>query len=129
MKFKQLKIQQQAKKQPQTQQKQSTTVKTRIMAHGQQVVRLDRENNSKPSPATIESLKKTISENINSVDSSLIETQIRDTINSYEPRVDLIDVKVIPNYDEGSYDIVITYNIIGIDALAQQLTFALEQTR
>ena len=55
-----------------TEENRQTTVKTRIMAHGQQVVRLDRENNSKPSPATIESLKKTISENINSVDGIIL---------------------------------------------------------
>jgi hypothetical protein len=38
-------------------------------------------------------------------------------------------VEVNPNYDENAYDVVIRYNIIGIDAQPQQLSFALQPTR
>ena len=58
-----------------------------------------------------------------------IKTEIEETIKNFESRVDLDKVTVTPNYDENQYDIVIKYQIIGIDIDAQQLSFALELTR
>ena len=68
-------------------------------------------------------------ENIDEITAGIIKDEIETTIQNYEPRVDLISVEVLPNYDESSFDVNITYNIVGIDVLPQQLTFALEQTR
>jgi phage baseplate assembly protein W len=68
-------------------------------------------------------------ENIDEITAGIIKNEIETTIQNYEPRVDLISVEVLPNYDEYSFDVNITYNIVGIDVLPQQLTFALEQTR
>ena len=68
-------------------------------------------------------------ENIDEITAGIIKDEIETTIQNYEPRVDLISVEVLPNYDEYSFDVNITYNIVGIDVLPQQLTFALEQTR
>lgn len=68
-------------------------------------------------------------ENLTSSTASIIKSQIETTINNYEPRVSLISVDVNPNYDEYSYEVVIRYRIIGIEALPQQLTFALQPTR
>ena len=61
--------------------------------------------------------------------SESVKSEIERTINSFEPRVNLDKVKVTPNYDENQYDIVIKYQIIGIDVDTQQLSFALELTR
>jgi hypothetical protein len=36
---------------------------------------------------------------------------------------------VKPNYDNNEFDVTITYDVIGIDALPQQLNFALQPTR
>ena len=58
-----------------------------------------------------------------------IKGQIRESINLYEPRVNLIDVKVAPNYSTLEFDVSLTYRIIGINASPQQLSFALQQTR
>ena len=58
-----------------------------------------------------------------------LRSEIERTINSFEPRVNLDKVTVTPNYDENQYDIVIKYQVIGIDADTQQLSFALELTR
>jgi len=66
-------------------------------------------------------------ENPNSMTASAIETQIETTIRNYEPRVKLKDVKVKSNDDE--YNVNIDYFIIGIDAIKQQLSFALQSTR
>lgn len=68
-------------------------------------------------------------ENIDSVTGSIIEDEIRTTINNYEPRVSLISVNATPNYDENEFEVTIKYQIIGIDVLPQQLTFALLPTR
>jgi phage baseplate assembly protein W len=68
-------------------------------------------------------------ENMDAVSASIIEDEIKDTINKYEPRVRLINVEVTPNYDENEFNVTITYRIVGIDVLPQQLTFALQPTR
>ena len=58
-----------------------------------------------------------------------IREQIENTINNFEPRVNLRQVVVQPNFDVGEYDISIRYDIVGIEASTQQLSFALQQTR
>ena len=58
-----------------------------------------------------------------------IQDKIRDIIETYEPRVDILSIKVVPDYQNSEYSVVLTYNIIGIDAVPQQLSFALQSTR
>ena len=61
--------------------------------------------------------------------STSIKAEIERTINSFEPRVKLEKVTVTPDYDGNQYDVVLKYQIIGIDVDTQQLSFALELTR
>ena len=68
-------------------------------------------------------------ENINEITASTIEDQIRLSINNYEPRVELISVEAIPNYDNNQFDTSVTYKIIGIDIPPQELQFVLQPTR
>ena len=72
---------------------------------------------------------ETLFDNMDEVSASIVEDDIRDTIDNYEPRVKLVSVKATPDYQGNAFDVVITYNIIGIDALPQQLAFALQPTR
>jgi len=58
-----------------------------------------------------------------------IQDKIRDIIETYEPRVDILSIKVVPDYQNSEYSVVLTYNIVGIDAAPQQLSFALQSTR
>jgi phage baseplate assembly protein W len=58
-----------------------------------------------------------------------IKNEIKDVINQYEPRVNLINVNVSANYDSHSYDIIVRYKIVGINADPQELSFALQSTR
>lgn len=58
-----------------------------------------------------------------------IKTEIEETIKNFESRVDLKEVQVDPSYDDNEYNIVINYEIIGIEVDPQQLAFALELTR
>ena len=74
-------------------------------------------------------INKVLFENMDDMTSSVIRDQIDSVIRNYEPRVELIDITVLPNYDEGEYNVTINYRIVGIDVLPQQLTFALQPTR
>ena len=74
-------------------------------------------------------VNKLLFDNMDELTAASIQSEIRTVINNYEPRVELISVNAIPNYDENQFDINITYRIIGIDVLPQQLTFALIPTR
>ena len=68
-------------------------------------------------------------ESIDDITASSIKSEIENTINNNEPRVKLLSTKVSANPDSYEFDVVITYEIIGIDAQAQQLSFALQPTR
>ena len=68
-------------------------------------------------------------DNLDEISASAIRDEIEETIIKYEPRVKLDDVQVKPNYDNNEFDVTITYDIIGIDVLSQQLNFALQPTR
>jgi phage baseplate assembly protein W len=68
-------------------------------------------------------------ENLDEITASNIKDEIESTINNFEPRVELLEVVVTPNYDNGEFDVRVEYQIIGIDVLPQQLSFALQPTR
>jgi phage baseplate assembly protein W len=74
-------------------------------------------------------ISRTLFENVDDISASIIVDEIRQSIINYEPRVQLIDVQSFPNYDNGSFDVTIIYEIIGADVPAQQLEFVLQPTR
>lgn len=74
-------------------------------------------------------VSRALFDNIDPISASIIKEEIENTINRYEPRVELINVVVAPNYDNNEFNVTLNYTIVGIDALPQQLSFALLQTR
>ena len=68
-------------------------------------------------------------ENMDDVTASSIKDEIQNTINNYEPRVKLLKTQVSPNFETLEFDVVIKYEIIGVEAQPQQLSFALEPAR
>ena len=68
-------------------------------------------------------------ENLDSISASLIVDEIKNSIQNYEPRVELVSVEAVPDFDNYSYDVVIIYEIIGADIPPQELQFALETAR
>ena len=68
-------------------------------------------------------------ENIDDITASVIVDEITSSVERYEPRVDLINVEVFPDFDNNSFDVLIIYDIIGADVPAQELQFALQSTR
>ena len=74
-------------------------------------------------------VSRALFENIDRISASVIEDEIRNTIDNFEPRVRLIDVSVTPDYSNNEFNVTLSYDIVGIDVLPQQLSFALQQTR
>ena len=74
-------------------------------------------------------VSRSLFENVDDISASVIQDQIENTIRNYEPRVDLIDVIVDPDYDNNNFNVTVSYYIVGIDVLPQQLSFALQPTR
>ena len=68
-------------------------------------------------------------ENIDDISAGLIVDEIKQSIDRYEPRVELINVEAFPDFDNNSFDLLIVYNIIGADVAPQELQFALQSTR
>ena len=68
-------------------------------------------------------------ENVDNITATAISDEIRESITNYEPRVSLTSVVVNPNFDNNSFDAIVTYNIIGADVPPQELEFALLPTR
>ena len=66
---------------------------------------------------------------VDDISAAVIRDEIEQTIIKFEPRVKLEDVKVKGDFDNHQFDVTITYDIIGADALPQQLNFALQPTR
>ena len=74
-------------------------------------------------------ISESVFENIDSITATLISDEISESINNYEPRVNLESVKAFPNYDTNSFDVTITYDIVGSEIPTQELQFVLQSSR
>ena len=74
-------------------------------------------------------INRVLFNNIDDLSASMIEDQIKQSIENYESRVKLRSVRVRPNFDNNSFYTTITYDIIGADVPSQELQFALQSTR
>ena len=74
-------------------------------------------------------ITQTLFENVDEITSSIIVDEITESINNYEPRVELLNVEAFPDFDNNQYDVVIQYEIIGADVPPQELEFVLLPTR
>ena len=60
---------------------------------------------------------------------SVIRSQILNTIEFYEPRVDNLRVQVDPRPDDNSFNVIVFFDIVGQDLPETQFSFILESTR
>ena len=74
-------------------------------------------------------VNRSLFDNIDEISASIIKDEIENTIKNYEPRVSLIYVVVTPNFDDYEFSVTVSYYIVGVDVLPQQLSFALQPTR
>jgi phage baseplate assembly protein W len=68
-------------------------------------------------------------ENVDNATANSISDEIKTVLENNEPRVKLIEVLVDPDYDNSTFNVVVKYIIVGLDAQPQQLSFALLPTR
>jgi len=81
------------------------------------------------SPILGSNVNNLLFENIDKLTAAAIRTEIRNTIENYEPRVEINEIIVNPNYDNNEFNVTVQYYIVGIDVPEQELTFALQPTR
>ena len=74
-------------------------------------------------------ITESLFDNVDDVSALAIEDEIRSSIINFEPRVNLLDVSVNPNPDDNEMNVVIQYEVTGIDVPPQQLEFVLLPTR
>ena len=60
---------------------------------------------------------------------SVIEEQILTTLNNFEPRIDNVSVDVFPKPNLNEFEVTVSFNIVGQQVPAQEITFILEATR
>ena len=75
------------------------------------------------------SVSASLFENIDDITASAIKDEIIQSINNNEPRVELQNVKIVTNFDENQFDVIIKYLIIGAEVPIQELQFVLVPTR
>jgi phage baseplate assembly protein W len=63
-------------------------------------------------PGIYSDLKQQLFEPLDSITSSAIKTAITAVINRYEPRVDLTEVNVTPDYDNNGYSVSLSFFIL-----------------
>jgi len=68
-------------------------------------------------------------ENMDRLTASAIRSEIRSTIENFEPRVEINEILVEPDFEGNAFNVTLQYFIIGIDVPEQELTFALEPSR
>ena len=60
---------------------------------------------------------------------SVIQQQIQTTIENYEPRVDNLEIEVLPRPDNNEFEVNIFFDIVGQQFPSQAFQFILEATR
>lgn len=60
---------------------------------------------------------------------AVIKDQIEYSLTTFEPRISIINVIVVPDFENNGFDVEISYRIIGADIDPQQISFILQATR
>jgi phage baseplate assembly protein W len=68
-------------------------------------------------------------DNMDKLTASSIRSELRTTIENYEPRVEINEIIVEPDFERNAFHVTLQYFIIGMDVPEQELTFALAPTR
>ena len=74
-------------------------------------------------------ITESLFDNIDDITSSIIVDEIRESLERYEPRAKINDVKAFPDYDNNGFDVIITYEVIGTEIPTQELQFVLQSSR
>ena len=80
-------------------------------------------------PALGTGVNNLLFDNMDKLTASAIRSELRTTIENYEPRVEINEILVEPDFEGNAMHVTLQYFIIGMDVPEQELTFALEPTR
>ncbi len=58
-----------------------------------------------------------------------IQNQIETTLDNFEPRIEDVEVEVLPRPDNYEFEVTVFYTIVGQEFPTQEFTFILEATR
>lgn len=75
------------------------------------------------------SVSNSLFEFLDFASAGVLEDEIKDLIQTYEPRVDNVNVLVSPQQDSNRFDATIFFDIVGLAVPQQQVQFILEATR
>ena len=74
-------------------------------------------------------IRGSLFENFSRNTAIIIEDQVRETVNNFEPRVNNVNVEVNSSVDTNTLDVKVLFDIIGLEQPTQSFTFILEPTR
>ena len=74
-------------------------------------------------------ITESLFENMDEVSALAIRDEIENSIKNFEPRVNVQEVRVVPDFTNNEMNATIVYEIVGIDVPPQQLDFVLLPTR
>ena len=74
-------------------------------------------------------IRDSLFENYSRTTITVIEDQIRETIENYEPRVDNVGIEVGARPDRNTLEVKVLFDIVGLSTPTQSFSFILEPTR
>lgn len=74
-------------------------------------------------------IRATLFEPMTPFTANLLTRQIKDVIENFEPRVELVSIKADPNLDRNAYDVTITFNVVNAESELVELDLLLERIR
>ena len=74
-------------------------------------------------------IRKSLFENFTPDLDMVIEDQIKETVETFEPRVDNLQIQVNAQPDVNSFEVTVFFDIVGLDVPTQSFNFLLEPTR
>jgi uncharacterized protein len=74
-------------------------------------------------------LRSFLFEPLDSATAALINASVRDTLERYEPRIDIIDISTTPNSDENGYEVSLSFEVVGTEIAPLAVELFLERTR
>jgi phage baseplate assembly protein W len=75
------------------------------------------------------SLSNLLFEQLDFATASLINTEVQNTIQFYEPRINILSLSTVPNFDDNGFDIELVFEVTGREDLPTSINFFLERTR
>jgi phage baseplate assembly protein W len=75
------------------------------------------------------SLSNLLFEQLDFATAALINSEVENTIKFYEPRINILSISTVPNFDDNGFDIELVFEVIGREDSPTSINFFLERTR